>query len=255
MDCKHRFSGLCDLKPTETMLSFGPLSPVFFLILFAGCMIRVEIPFERVREAQAVALTASASNCSRGGSGSTLQLQGHLSSPAAAAPKYRRAFLARIAAANAVVAPQRQQHRWANRAIATAAHHWCSSRPVGAASRRRRRNRLHKEKFANQFSIGEYESVGPGGAAGMPVAERTLRLRLTLHCRCQSTLAELFTPHYSLQHSGALHTSQRATHSCTPQKCWAKGYNVAGDNGNYVERGSALEASMSGWMLCTIQHL
>ena len=205
-----------------------------------------------MREAQAVALTASASNCSRGGSGSTLQLQGHLSSPAAAAPKYRRAFLARIAAANAVVAPQRQQHRWANRAIATAAHHWCSSRPVGAASRRRRRRRekLHKEKFANQFSVGEYESVGPGGAAGMPVAERTLRLRLTLHCRCQSTLAELFTPHYSL-----LHTSQRPTHSCTPQKCWAKGYNVAGDNGNYVERGSALEASMSGWMLCTIQHL
>ena len=203
-----------------------------------------------MREAQAVALTASASNCSRGGSGSTLQLQGHLSSPAAAAPKYRRAFLARIAAANAVVAPQRQQHRWANRAIATAAHHWCSSRPVGAASRRRRREKLHKEKLANQFSVGEYESVGPGGAAGMPVAERTLRLRLTLHCRCQSTLAELFTPHYSL-----LHTSQRPTHSCTPQKCWAKGYNVAGDNGNYVERGSALEASMSGWMLSTIQHL
>ena len=149
------------------------------------------------------------------------------------------------AAANAAVAPQRQQHRWRSAPAPL-------QLIIGAAGRRRRRrrNKLHKEKFANQFSVGEYESVGPGGAAGMPVAERTLRLRLTLHCRCQSTLAELFTPHYSL-----LHTSQRPTHSCTPQKCWAKGYNVAGDNGNYVERGSALEASMSGWMLCTIQHL
>ena len=36
---------------------------------------------------------------------------------------------------------------------------------IGAAGRRRRRrNKLHKEKFANQFSRGEYRSGGPGRA-------------------------------------------------------------------------------------------
>ena len=108
------------------------------------------------------------------------------------------------AAANAAVAPQRQQHRWRSAPAPL-------QLIIGAAGRRRRRrrrNKLHKEKFANQFSGGEYSSGGPGGAAGMPVEERTLRLRLKLHChRCHSTLAKLCTAHFNA------HSSYTATHT------------------------------------------
>ena len=41
----------------------------------------------------------------------------------------------------------------------------------------------------------------------MPVEERTLRLRLMLHCHCcHSTLAKLCPAHFNIAHSGALHS-------------------------------------------------